>query len=74
MATKEMREPFGRWLICQQDRGDWIDQLAASARRDPSFPKSGTPDEVRKHLALRGVTDADTIEQLDDAERDWLCC
>jgi hypothetical protein len=36
----EDREPFGRWLITQKDRGDWIDPLAAAARKDPRFPRT----------------------------------
>src|SRR3546814_15820792 len=43
MATKAeamSREPFGRWLIAQRDRGDWIDELANDARTDLGFPRS----------------------------------
>lgn len=64
------RESFGRWLLAQTDRGDWIDPIAAAARKDPAFPKEGDPDAVRKHLAARGA-DADAFEALDDAELDW---
>lgn len=64
------REPFGRWLLSQKDRGDWIDPIADAARRDPRFPKNGTPDEVRKHMGSRGA-DSDVFEALDDAELDW---
>lgn len=63
-------EPFGRWLLSQKDRGDWIDEIASAARKDPLFPKNGTPDEVRKHMATRGA-DSDVFEALDDAELDW---
>ena len=31
-------EPFGRWLLAQRDRGDWIDELADAARQDRGFP------------------------------------
>lgn len=37
------REPFGRWLIAQRGRGDWIDDLANEARQDRGFPKNNTP-------------------------------
>lgn len=63
-------EPFGQWLVAQQDRGDWIDGLAAAARGDRAFPRRATPDQVREHLSARGA-DADLFEQIDDAERCW---
>jgi hypothetical protein len=63
-------EPFGRWLLAQTDRGDWIDPIAAAARKDPAFPKDGDPDAVRKHMATRGA-DSDAFEALEDAELDW---
>lgn len=65
------REPFGKWLLAQKDRGDWIDGLAAAARLDPAFPKDGDPEAVRKRLEQRGA-DGDAFEALDDAELDWL--
>jgi len=64
-------EPFGRWLLAQTDRGDWIDPIAAAARKDPAFPKDGDPDAVRAHLATRGA-DSDTFAAIDDAEMDWV--
>jgi uncharacterized protein YozE (UPF0346 family) len=71
MATNEMREPFGRWLVSQRDRGDWIDELTACARRDPAFPKDADPDGVREYLGKKGINEADVFEQVDDAERHW---
>ena len=65
-----LREPFGRWLVAQQDRGDWIDDLAGAARADRGFPKEGTPTDVRKRLQALGA-DGDAFEQVDDAERMW---
>jgi hypothetical protein len=64
------REAFGRWLLAQTDRGDWIDPIAAAARKDSAFPKDGDPDAVRQHLAERGA-DSDTFAAIDDAELDW---
>ncbi len=64
-------EPFGRWLICQKDRGDLIDGLAAAARGDPNFPENGDPGEVRAHLRTQ-LADSDTFRIVDDAERAWL--
>lgn len=65
------REPFGRWLLVQRSRGDWIDQLADMARADRGFPKDGDPDAVRRRMGELGA-DPDTFEALDDAELDWL--
>jgi hypothetical protein len=67
----EEREPFGRWLIAQKDRGDWIDALADAARKDPRFPKNGSPDDVRVHLNAMQA-EGDMFEAVDDAEADWL--
>ena len=63
-------EPFGRWLLAQRDRGDWIDDLAAAARQDNGFPRNGTPDDVRRRLTGFGAP-GDMFEALDDAERCW---
>lgn len=74
MATKAeamQREPFGRWLVTQRDRGDWIDPLADAARRDPAFPKDGDPEAVRKRMRELQA-DGDAFQALDDAELDWL--
>jgi hypothetical protein len=71
LATPDDREPFGRWLIAQRDRGDWVDQLADAARKDPRFPKNGSPDDVRKHLNTMQA-EGDMFEAVDDAEMDWL--
>jgi hypothetical protein len=63
-------EPFGQWLLAQKDRGDWIDGIAAAARADRSFPTTGDPEAVRKHL--RGQqADGDVFAAIDDAESDW---
>jgi hypothetical protein len=73
VAADEL-EPFGRWLLAQKSRGDWIDDLAAAARKDPGFPKLGDPEDVRKRMQALGVGEADVFEQIDDAERCWLSC
>lgn len=67
----ERVESFGRWLISQRDRGDWIDDLANAARSDRQLPRDATPDQVRDRLRLMGA-DGDAFEQVDDAERIWL--
>lgn len=71
VQTDEQREPFGRWLLAQKDRGDWIDPIATAARRDPAFPRDGDPEAVRKRLMEKGA-DPEALEALDDAEMDWL--
>jgi len=63
--------PFGAWLITQKARGGMIGALATAAAADRGFPKSSTPDEVRKRLGTMGA-DPDMFEAVDDAETDWL--
>ncbi len=70
-ALMTKAEPFGRWLLAQKDRGDWIDDLAKAARADRHFPRDGDPEAVRKQLGM-AQADSDMIEALDDAEIDWL--
>jgi hypothetical protein len=64
------REAFGRWLLAQRGHGNWVDDVADAARRDPAFPKDGSPEEVRKRMIDKGA-DSETLEALDDAERAW---
>jgi len=64
------REPFGAWLIAQADAKGWIGDLAKAAKADRTFPKQGTPDNVRKRLQEMGA-DGDAFEALDDAEMSW---
>jgi hypothetical protein len=72
-SEPDEREPFGRWLLAQTDRGDWIDELAAAARGDRRFPRNGNPDDVRKHLNAMGA-EGDMFERVDDAEAAWRSC
>ena len=67
----EERPAFGGGLISQRDRGDWIDMLAAAARADPLFPKTGDVEAVRERLEKRGA-DGDAFAALEHAELDWL--
>jgi hypothetical protein len=66
----EKPQVFGRWLLAQRDRGDWIDGLAEAARADRSFPKGGDPQSVRLHLRKQQA-DGDTFQAMDDAEASW---
>jgi hypothetical protein len=43
---------FGRWLLTQRGRGDWVDGIADPARADRSFPRNGDPEAVRAHLRI----------------------
>ena len=45
-----MRQTFGRWLLGQRDRGDWVDQVAETACADHTFPVDGSPSVIRKHF------------------------
>lgn len=69
--SQSAREPFGRWLLAQRSRGDWIDALADAARADRAFPKDGDPEAVRLRMTELGA-DPDAFEALDDAELHWL--
>lgn len=62
---------FGRWLLTQRDRGDWVDGIADAARADRMFPKDGDPDAVRKHLRTQQA-DGDAFAAVDDAESEWM--
>ena len=70
IAAPAERQAFGRWLLTQEKRDDWIAPLAAAAKRDPRFPKDGDPEKVRDYLSKAGA-DGDMLEALDDAELDW---
>lgn len=63
-------EPFSTWLLRQKDCGEWYAALAVAARGDRGFPKGATLEQVRNRLQALGA-DADSFEQLDDAERAW---
>lgn len=63
-------ESFGRWLLKQCERGDWVDGLADAARADRTFPKDGDPEAVRGHLRKQQA-DGDAFAAIDDAESDW---
>lgn len=64
-------ETFGRWLLKQRARGDWVDGLADAARADRTFPKDGDPEAVRGHLRKQQA-DGDVFAAIDDAESDWM--
>ncbi|RZL29390.1 MAG: hypothetical protein EOP64_01250 [Sphingomonas sp.] len=62
---------FGRWLLTQRDRGDWVDGIAEAARADRSFPREGDPEAVRAHLRKQQA-DGGAFAAIDDAETDWM--
>lgn len=47
-----------------------MDDLAAAARADRTFPKDGDPEAVRAHLRKQQA-DGDVFAAIDDAESDW---
>jgi hypothetical protein len=63
-------EPFGKWLLSQRDRGDWVDALATAARADRTFPKTGDPEAARAWLQNSRAS-GDDWEALEDAESAW---
>ncbi len=69
--SAETRDSFGAWLLRQRDRSGWVGDLAQSARTDPQFPRTGSPEDVRAPLRALMV-DGDMFEAIDDAEGDWL--
>ena len=73
-AEIELQSPgvaFGAWLLTQRDRGDWVDDIAAAARGDRTFPKNGDPEAVRSHLRKQQA-DGDAFVAIDEAESDWM--
>ena len=38
---QDPKPAFGKWLLTQRDRGDWVDGIADAARADRTFPKNG---------------------------------
>jgi hypothetical protein len=61
---------FGDWLLAQQNRADWIGDLARHAARDRGFPRSGAPGDIRRRV-LGQAWDEDTLGALDDALTEW---
>ena len=68
---QEPKMAFGKWMLMQRDRGDWIDGIADAARADRTFPKNGDPEAVRKHLRNQQA-DGDAFAAIDDAESEWM--
>lgn len=69
--AEPLRVAFGRWLLTQRGRGDWVDGLADAARADRTFPRDGDPEAVRAHLRKQQA-DGDAFAAVDDAEGDWM--
>ncbi|AOW22248.1 hypothetical protein AVM11_08725 [Sphingomonas melonis TY] len=65
------RQPFGAWLVKQTGARGFVAQLADSAAKDRSFPRSGTVEDARKWLQAQRAS-GDDWEALDDAESAWL--
>lgn len=69
--VEQPKVAFGRWLLTQKDRGDWVDGIADAARADRTFPREGDPEAVRAHLRKQQA-DGDAFAAVDDAEGDWM--
>ena len=69
--TNDQGETFGEWLMAQKGRDGAIADLVAAAKADPKFPRRGSPDDVRLHLAAMKA-DGDWFGVVDDAETDWM--
>lgn len=65
------RQPFGAWLVRQTGERGFVAQLADSAAKDRSFPRTGTVEDARKWLQAQRAS-GDDWEALDDAESAWL--
>jgi hypothetical protein len=54
---------FGRWLLSQRNRGDWVDGIADAAWADRTFLRDGEPEAARAHLHKQQA-DGDALLQL----------
>jgi hypothetical protein len=63
---------FGRWLLTQDKRTDWVGDLAKAAKADRGFPRDGDAEAVRARMREQQA-DGDAWSAIDDAEDDWLC-
>ena len=66
-----MKQPFGTWLLHQQNRTGWLGDLVAAAKADPDFPAKGGPRAVYERLNQRGA-DGEMFEAIEEAEAEWL--
>jgi hypothetical protein len=64
-------ETFGAWLAVQTERVGLVGQLVEGAKADRRFPRNGSPEDVRRHLAAMQA-DGDLFEAVDEAETDWM--
>jgi hypothetical protein len=69
--TNSDGQTFGSWLLVERGRTGQIGQLLEIAKADRSFPRYGTPQDVREHLA-RVRAEQGMFDAVDKAELDWL--
>ncbi|WP_019517935.1 hypothetical protein [Sphingomonas sp. Mn802worker] len=69
-STNHHGETFGAWLRVQVDRERLVGQLVAGAKLGRRFPRDGSPEDVRRHLAAMQAED-DLFEAVDEADIDW---
>lgn len=72
MGLFEAKPTFGAWLINQEHRGGLLGNLAAALKADRSFPRSASPEAVRKFMSERRAS-GDDWEALEDPEMVWEC-
>lgn len=71
MQKNERGETFGEWLLAQKDREGTLGELVKAAKGDRTFPRQGSPDDVRRHLSKMQV-EGHFFDAVDDAETDWM--
>jgi hypothetical protein len=70
--TNHDGQTFGSWLFAQQRTSVSIENLLRQAKVDRSFPRYGTPDDVRTHLHSIHAT-RNLLKAVDEAETFWKC-
>ncbi|PTQ12977.1 hypothetical protein CLG96_02200 [Sphingomonas oleivorans] len=70
IAASEPRGSFGRWLLAQAGRDDWIGDLARAAKNDPGFPRRGESEDVLRRVRSTAA-DGDMWQAARAAEREW---
>lgn len=63
-------QPFGRFLLTQQNAPGALGELAQAAARDPRFPKDGNPRDISQRLNQHEAP-PEFHEALEEAEAEW---
>lgn len=65
------KQPFGAWLVEQQDRGGAIGELAGYVKADPHFPRTGDLKAAWRRI-IDVQPEAHLYLAMEEAELDWL--